>query len=105
MTDFHKIWIKQCEAAEGIKERFDVTDATRYLIGEKLMHFLEASQERPEFAEELPKFISEFKALFQPHEIGAFFDDLRCPGNLASSPSWPKDRWRRFGASAMRLTP
>ena len=77
MTEFHKIWIEQCDAAEGIRERFGTKDAARYLIGEKLMHFMEASHERPEFAEELPKFANRIKEIFQPHEIEEFFDDLR----------------------------
>lgn len=77
MTDCHKIWIEQCEATEGIKERFGAKDATRYLIGEKLLRFMEVSHERPEFAEELPKFIAEIKRIFEPHEIVEFFDDLQ----------------------------
>lgn len=31
MSEFHKIWIDQCAAAEGIRERFGVNDALRYL--------------------------------------------------------------------------
>ncbi len=34
MIEFHKIWIEQCEAAEGIKEQFGAKDAARYLIGD-----------------------------------------------------------------------
>ncbi|MBI2950279.1 MAG: hypothetical protein HYY23_21820 [Verrucomicrobia bacterium] len=77
MTDFHKIWIEQCEATEGIKEQFGTKDATRYLIGEKLLRFMEVSHERPEFAEELPKFIAEIKRIFAPHAIVEFFEDLQ----------------------------
>ena len=52
MTEFHKIWIEQCEAAEGIKERFGAQDAARYLIAEKLLRFMQASHDHPEFAAE-----------------------------------------------------
>ena len=38
MADFHKIWIDQCEATEGLRERFGVEDAIRCLAGEKLMN-------------------------------------------------------------------
>ena len=31
MSEFRKIWIDQCAAAEGIRERFGVNDALRYL--------------------------------------------------------------------------
>jgi hypothetical protein len=74
--EFHKIWIVQCEAAEGIKEQFGAKDAARYLIGEKLLRFMEASYDHPEFAEELPKFLAEIKRIIEPHEIVEFFDDL-----------------------------
>jgi len=76
MTEFHKIWIEQCEAAEGIKERFGAQDAARYLIAEKLLRFMQASHDHPEFAAELPKFVAEIKSIIEPHEIAALFDDL-----------------------------
>lgn len=59
MGYFHKIWIEQCEAAQGIKERYGVKKALGYLIGEKFMNFVQEADRGPEFAEELPKFISE----------------------------------------------
>jgi len=42
MIQFHKIWIEQCEATEGIRERFGLQNASDYLIGEKLFHFVQA---------------------------------------------------------------
>ena len=75
--EFHKIWIDQCEAAEGIKERFGVGSALRYLIGEKFLNFLEETDRRPGFAEELPKFVAEMKQMFQPLEIFEFLDELK----------------------------
>ena len=44
-------------------------------MGEKLLRFMEVSQERPEFAEELPQFVAEIKRIFGPPEIVTFFDD------------------------------
>src|ERR1044071_4143607 len=38
---------------------------------------MRVSQERPEFAEELPKFVVEIKRIFTPHQILEFFDDLQ----------------------------
>jgi hypothetical protein len=77
MTEFHKIWIEQCEAAEEIKERFGAQDAARYLIAEKLLRFMDASHDHPKFAAELPKFVAEIKRIIEPHEIVALFDDLQ----------------------------
>ncbi len=28
---FHKIWIEQCEAAEGVRERFGIANALGYI--------------------------------------------------------------------------
>jgi hypothetical protein len=38
--EFHKIWIDQCAATEGIRESFGLKDAQDYLIGQKLFTFL-----------------------------------------------------------------
>ena len=62
--EFHKVWIKQCEATEGIREQFGLENAIRYLIGEKFIIYLEASDSRPEFAAELPKFVAQVKEIF-----------------------------------------
>ena len=75
MIEFHKIWIDQCEAAEGIRERYGPQDAIRYLIGEKLLRFLEACGDHPNFDDELPNFVAKIKEIFEPHEIVAFFED------------------------------
>ena len=76
MIEFHKIWIEQCEASEGIREQYGIQSAIRYLIAEKLLHFIQASHDHPKFAEELPKFVAKIKEIFEPHEIVALFDDL-----------------------------
>jgi hypothetical protein len=65
----HHIWIEQCEAAHAIKSRFGVTDAFDYLVGEKLLNFAEAAADRPDFARELPRFVSEVRRLFTADEI------------------------------------
>jgi hypothetical protein len=44
---FHKIWIDQCAATEGIREKFGLEDALNYLIGEKLFSFLHAAERDP----------------------------------------------------------
>ena len=44
---------------------------------------MQASQERPEFAEELPKFVAEIKRIFTTHQIIEFFDDLQA-GRVAN---------------------
>ena len=75
-TPFHKIWIEQCTATEGIRDRFGLEDAIHYLIGEKLLSFVSASEDHPEFAGELPAFVAEIRRLFTAKEIGEFLDQL-----------------------------
>lgn len=80
---FHKIWIEQCEATKGIRDRFGVKNALDYLIGEKLFHFVQAAEQHPEFATELPAFLAEINRLFKPAEIREYLDDLERTKYLA----------------------
>ena len=66
---FHKIWIEQCEATEGIRDHFGSKNALDYLIGEKLFHFVQAAEQHPEFATELPAFVEEIHRLFTAGQI------------------------------------
>ena len=85
-TEFHKIWIEQCEATEGIRERFGLEDAIRYLIGEKLQ-----SDRRPEFAAEVPNFVAEVKEIFEPHELSEFLGGLLHEKSAEQDQDWPFD--------------
>jgi hypothetical protein len=86
---FHKIWVDQCEATEGIRERFGLEDALHYLIGEKLFSFVHASEDEPDFAAELPAFVAEIRRLFTAEEISVFLDELERTKFLA--PDEPED--------------
>ncbi len=81
-VQFHKIWVDQCEAAQGIKESFGSKKALGYLIGEKLLAFVSAADQRPEWAAEVPAFVSEIKAIFQPWEISDYLKSVRRVGAL-----------------------
>lgn len=83
MIEFHKIWIEQCNAAQNIREEYGSTKALGYLIGEKLINFLKASDTNAEFAQEFPQFIAEIKRVFQPSEIAEFFEGMPRIGALA----------------------
>ena len=67
----HHMWIEQCEAAQSIKARFGLKAAFDYLVGEKLVNFVSAASGHPDFAQELPRFVSEVRRMFAPDEIGA----------------------------------
>ena len=53
-----------------------------YLIGEKLLHFFEASDTHLEFKAELPKFVERIKEIFQPYEIKEYLENVKRVGAL-----------------------
>ena len=65
----HEIWIEQCEAAQNIKLRYGVKAAFDYVVAEKLLNFADAAARYPEFARELPRFVSEVRRMFTPQEM------------------------------------
>ena len=75
-TEYHKIWVEQGAATEDIRERFGLESALDYLIGEKLFSFVEAAEQDPLFAQELPFFVAEIRKLFTAGEIRAYLDHL-----------------------------
>jgi hypothetical protein len=80
--EFHKIWIEQCQGAEDVKERYGVERALGYLIGEKLLNFIDIADTKPEWAEELPKFVAKIKEIFQPWEINAYLENVKRVGPM-----------------------
>ena len=64
----HTLWVEQCRATATIKERYGLKSAFDYLVAEKLMTFAEAAGRHPEFARELPGFVSEVRRILTLHE-------------------------------------
>ena len=69
--NWQHIWLEQCEAAETIKLRYGLKSAFDYMVAEKLLNFAEAAAWHPEFARELPRFVSRVRSMFTPQEIQA----------------------------------
>jgi hypothetical protein len=80
--EFHKIWIEQCQGAEDVKERCGVEKALGYLIGEKLLNFIDIADTKPEWAEELPRFVAKIKEIFQPWEIKEYLENVKRVGPM-----------------------
>ena len=74
MSDFHKIWIEQCDAVRGIEGEFGTQRALDYLIGEKFVNFLEAAETDPDFRAEIPAFVAEIKKVFEPWQLAAYLE-------------------------------
>ena len=60
--NWRQIWVEQCAAAETIKLRHGLKAAFDYAVAEKLLNFAEAAAQHPEFARELPRFVSRGEA-------------------------------------------
>jgi hypothetical protein len=82
-TEFQKAWIEQCAATEDIRERFGTKNPLDYLIGEKLVTFVEAAEKDSDFAAELPAFVAAIQRLFAVEEIRAYLDHLERTKYLA----------------------
>jgi hypothetical protein len=92
--------LKPSGHASGLEAAFN------YLVGEKLLNFTEAASRAPEFARELPRFVSEVRRMFTPEEIGTHLarieqaqkgndvDDLDDP--LREDPTAVAERVRQF---------
>ena len=88
---FHKVWIDQYDATEGIRDRFGLKNALDYLIGEKLFNFVQTAEQHPEFAAELPVFVAAIQQLFTAEQIRDYLDDLEKRKYLAPPESGPHD--------------
>lgn len=95
MNGFERIWIEQCEAAERIREEHGIDKAFGYLVGEKLMNFLEVSKQKPEFRGELPHFVARVCEMFPQAEIERYLRSARrvgAPGHVLSDEDYEEMR-------------
>src|SRR6516162_6532182 len=83
--EFHRKWIGQCEAAQRIRQDFGLGNALEYLIGEKLLCFVEVAERCPEFAQELPDFLAAIKSLFSLADVGDYAVHLERTKPLTAS--------------------
>lgn len=77
MTEPHKIWIEQCEAAEAIEDDFGTQKALEYLVGEKFLHFLEAAETDENFRAEIPSFVAKIKEIFEGWQLAQYLETAR----------------------------
>ncbi len=72
MTELHKMWIEQSEAARNVEDEFGTQTALDYLVGEKFVNFLEAAETNTDFRAEIPKFVAEIKSIFENWQLAAY---------------------------------
>jgi hypothetical protein len=98
----HDVWTEQCEAAQMIRARFGLKAAFYYLVGEKLITFVSAASRHPDFARELPWFISEVRRMFTPDEIRTHLAQMEHEQNKENwKVSEEDDRLRESPAAAV----
>ena len=73
MDEFSNIWIEQCEAARGIREDWGTRKALGYLVGEKLLNYIQAADSDPSWETNVPKFAAEIRQIFTDEELQAYF--------------------------------
>ena len=73
MDEFSDIWIEQCDAAREIRDAWGIRKALGYLVGEKLLNYIRASDSDPSWAEKLPLFVAEVKRIFTAEELRGYF--------------------------------
>jgi hypothetical protein len=72
-----RTWIEQCEAARGIEDQFGTGKALDYLVGEKFLDFLEAAEARADLREDIPAFVAEIRAIFEPWRLAEHLETAR----------------------------
>lgn len=70
------MWTEQCDATTGIRRAFGAQQALNYLIGEKLLDYIEAAEKDVTFQQELPAFADRIRSLFSPAELAAYLAPL-----------------------------
>lgn len=95
--EYHKIWLQQCEAAVGIRAGLGLQSALSYIVGEKLLNFIGASDRHAEFAAELPSFVSWLRQFFSIGELKAYLGSLRKTGISARLAPNGEITFRRIG--------
>ncbi len=98
MAKFEDIWREQCEATHRIRSRHGDNAALEYLVGEKLLHYVSAARNNPAFAEQLPAFVSEVRAMFPREAMASYLTGLEQRLTEDSHVVDPEDAYLGSGA-------
>lgn len=83
MDEFSDIWVDQCEAAREIRNAWGTQKALGYLLGEKLLNFIRASDSDPSWAAKLPLFAIEIRQIFTQEDLHKYFATAKRVGAAA----------------------
>jgi len=68
-----KFWQEQCAAIDYVRH-FGLATALDYIVGEKLVNFLDYSELPPDHAADLPSFVAEILRQFTSRELRDYLD-------------------------------
>ena len=80
MDEFANIWIEQCEAARDIRDAWGTKKALGYVIGEKFLNYIRASDSNSDWAQNIPLFTAEINRIFTTEELREYFATARRVG-------------------------
>jgi hypothetical protein len=83
MGEFSDIWVDQCAATREIRDAWGTQKALGYLLGEKLLNFIRASDSDPSWAAKLPLFVAGIQEIFTRKELREYFDKTKRIGAAA----------------------
>ena len=83
MDEYSDIWIEQCDAARDIRDAWGTNRALGYLIGEKFLNYLRASDSSSDWREKIPLFTEEIKRIFTVEELKTVFATTTRVGSAA----------------------
>jgi len=72
MTEVHKKWIEQSDAARNIENEFGTQKALDYLVGEKFVNFIEAAETDADFRAQIPNFVAAIKSIYEDWQLAAY---------------------------------
>ena len=98
------MWTEQCDATIGIRNAFGSQQALNYLIGEKLLDFIEAAESNDDYKNELPAFAARIRTLFELDQLAAYLapieavDIRRDPAVVRCATAGPlvAEAWRQL---------
>jgi hypothetical protein len=77
MTKICQIWAEECNVAVALEDEFGCEKALNYLIGEKFLDFLDASDSDPDFRAEIPAFVAEIRTIFKRWQLADYLERAR----------------------------
>jgi hypothetical protein len=71
-----KFWEELCAVAEGLRT-VSSEMALDYLVAEKLFTYISLAENHPEYAEELPSFVTEIRRMFTAEDLTSYLKQLQ----------------------------